>query len=84
MITEMQAEAWAPDGKQVPQTSLAEQNKSFNALRFQQTITYAKGTGMRTVYYWGAEYWYYRLTVLHDPSVWNVAKQAFRTNTTNS
>jgi len=43
----------------------------------QQNFKYAKATGLKTVYYWGAEYWYYRLTVLHDPSVWNIAKQAF-------
>jgi hypothetical protein len=59
---------------------LSEQNKSFNATRFQQEFSYAKATGMRTVYYWGAEYWYYRKTVLHDPDVWNVAKANFTKN----
>lgn len=77
IIHELQAEAWPPDGKGITETSLAEQNKSFNAQRFQDRIQFGKATGMREIYLWGAEYWYYRLTVLHDTSVWNVAKQAF-------
>jgi hypothetical protein len=32
---------------------------------------------MKTIDLWGAEYWYYRMTVLHDSSVWDAAKQAF-------
>jgi hypothetical protein len=78
VIGELQAEAWPPNGKQITQISLAEQNKSFNAQRFKDRIAYGKATGMRQIDLWGAEYWYYRLTVLHDPSVWNAAKQEFQ------
>lgn len=77
VIDELQAEPWPPNGQTIPATSLAEQNKSLNAKRLQQNFTYAQATGLKTVYFWGAEYWYYRKTVLHDPSAWNVAKQAF-------
>ena len=38
---------------------------------------YGKATGMKTIDMWGAEYWYYRDQLLHDPSLWNVAKQEF-------
>ena len=76
-IGELQAEAWAPNGKQVQQISLAEQNKSLNAKRFDDRIRYGEATGMRQIYLWGAEYWYYRLQVLHDPSLWNVAQKHF-------
>lgn len=77
IIHELQAEAWAPNGKQIQDISLDEQNKSFNAQRFSDRIKFGEGTGMREIYLWGGEYWYYRLIKLHDPSVWNVAKQAF-------
>jgi len=77
VIAELQAEPWPPNGKNIPDVSLAEQNKSFNAKRFKDRFTFARSTGMRSVYFWGAEYWYYRLTVLHDDSVWNVAKAEF-------
>lgn len=77
VIHEMQAEAWAPNGKQVPDTSLAEQNKSLNAKRLKDRFSFAHATGMRSVDMWGAEYWYYRQQVLHDPSLWQVAQQEF-------
>lgn len=80
IVHELQAEAWPPDGQSIMQTDLAEQNKSFDAQRFTDRIQYGKATGMRDIYLWGSEYWYYRLTVMKDPSLWNVAKQAFAHN----
>ncbi len=79
IIHEMQAEAWAPNGQELPQVSLAEQNKSLNAARLKDRFSYAHATGMRTVDMWGAEYWYYRMVKLHDPSLWNVARQQLKT-----
>ena len=78
VIHEMQAEAWAPNSKEVPKTSLAEQNKSIDAKRLQERFTFAKDTGMRSVDMWGAEYWYYRQEVLKDPSLWQIATQEFK------
>ena len=80
IIPELQAEAWPPNGQGITGISLAEQNKSINAARLRQTFQFGKATGMRQIYLWGAEYWYYRAQVLHDPSLWNVAKQEFAQN----
>ncbi|HUD08278.1 MAG TPA: hypothetical protein VMQ52_04320 [Candidatus Saccharimonadales bacterium] len=80
IIDELQAEPWPPHGESIPQSTLTEQNKSMNATLLKSRISYGEATGMKTIYLWGAEYWYYRLVVLHDPSVWDVAKQAFQTN----
>lgn len=77
MIHELQAEAWTPNYQPIQQTTLAEQNKSFNAERFKGRVEYGKGTGMREMYLWGGEYWYYRKQVLRDDTVWNAAKQIF-------
>ena len=77
IIAEMQAEAWPPNGKGITQTSLAEQNKSLSPARLKERFAFSKATGMKDVIMWGAEYWYYRKVILHDPSVWNVAKQEF-------
>ena len=77
IVHELQAEAWPPNGQTIAKTSLTEQNKSFNAARFKNRINYGRATGMRQIYLWGAEYWYYRKTVLHDDSVWRVAQNAF-------
>jgi hypothetical protein len=78
VIGEMQAEAWPPEGQGITTTSLKEQNKSMNAKLLKQRFEFGKATGMRQVDLWGAEYWYYRLVILHDPSLWNVAKQEFK------
>ena len=79
MVAELQAEAWPPNGQSIQQTSLSEQNKSLNAQRLQARFGYGKATGMRQIYLWGAEYWYYRQQALHDPSLWQVAHQEFTT-----
>lgn len=77
IIHELQAEAWAPNNKNLQDLSLDEQNKSLNAKRFADRFGYAKATGMKEIYMWGAEYWYYRMEVLHDDSLWQVAKTEF-------
>lgn len=78
VIHELQAEPWPPDGKDVTQISLAEQNKTFDAARLQSTVKFAKQTGIKHIDLWGAEYWYYRMVDLHDPSVWQAAQNIFR------
>ena len=78
IIHELQAEAWPPNGQGITQTSLAEQNKSLDANRFKDRFEHGRATGMRTMYLWSGEYWYYRLKVLHDPSLWDIAKDEFR------
>jgi len=80
IIHELQAETWPPNGQGITDTSLEEQNKSIDAKRFADRIEYGKGTGIRTMYLWGSEYWYYRKVKLNDPSLWNVAKDAYRTS----
>jgi hypothetical protein len=79
MIGELQAEAWAPHGQTITETPLAEQSKSINAQRLKDVFQYGRATGMKQIDLWGAEYWYYRLKVLHDPSLWDVAHQEFST-----
>lgn len=78
MVGELQAEAWPPAGKSMQETSLAEQNKSLSPERLKDRFQYGRATGMREIYLWGAEYWYYRIVKLHDPSLWNVAKDEFQ------
>jgi hypothetical protein len=80
MIGELQAEAWPPNGKSIQEISLEEQNKSLDAQRLQDRFQYGRATGMRQIDLWGAEYWYYRKVKLHDPSLWNIARQEFQKN----
>ena len=76
IIHELQAEPWTPNGLDITQTSVAEQYKSMSPARLKARIAYGEATGMRTIDLWGAEWWYYMMVKQHDPSVWNVVKQA--------
>lgn len=76
-VGELQAEAWPPNGQSITGTSLAEQNKSLDARRLHDRFSYGRATGMRQIDLWGAEYWYYRMKILNDPSLWQVAKKEF-------
>ncbi|HYH74729.1 MAG TPA: beta-galactosidase [Candidatus Saccharimonadales bacterium] len=78
MIHELQAESWGPRGKHLNEISVTEADKSFSAERFAHRVEFGKATGMREMYLWGAEYWYSRMVVQDDPSLWNVAKDTFR------
>ncbi len=84
IIHELQAETWPPNYQEIQQTSLEEQNKSFNAERFDKRVEFGKATGMREIYLWGAEYWYYRKTKLNDPSLWDVARAKFAPGNSNA
>lgn len=77
IVHELQAEAWGPAHKDIKSISLDEQNKSLNAQRLQDRFEYGKATGMREIYLWGAEYWYYRKVLQNDPSLWKVAQRQF-------
>ena len=77
VLHELQTEPWPPNGQDINNTSLSEQNSTFDAQRFNTTVSFGKQTGMKQIDLWGAEYWYYRMTTLHDPSVWNAAESIF-------
>ena len=79
-IAELQAEAWPPNGQTITETSLAEQNKSLDAVRLKKRFDFGKATGMKSIDLWGAEYWYYRKEVLHDDSLWRVAQTEFQSS----
>lgn len=77
VIGELQAEPWPPNGQSITSISTAEANQSLSAQMLASRFKYGEATGMKTIDMWGAEYWYYRLVKLHDPSLWNVAEQAY-------
>jgi hypothetical protein len=77
MIHELQAEPWPPHGEDLTQTSIAVQNQSLSPERLQSRFVYGEATGIKQIYLWGSEFWYYRKTKLHDPDLWNVAKQEY-------
>lgn len=78
IIHELQAEAWLPHGYSMSDVDdVPEQNKSLDAERLRDRFEYGRATGLREIYVWGTEWWYWRKTIANDPSLWNVAKEEF-------
>lgn len=77
VIHELQAEPWPPYGETLTQTDIATQNESLSPERLKDRFQYGKATGIKQIDLWGAEFWYYRMVKLHDPDLWNVAKQQY-------
>ncbi|MBA3758842.1 hypothetical protein H0X10_04435 [Candidatus Saccharibacteria bacterium] len=75
IVHELQAESWLPAGFEMNRIEdIPEQNKSLNAERLKDRIEYGRATGLKEVYLWGVEWWYWRKIKADDPSLWNVAR----------
>lgn len=77
-IHELQLEPWGPsDTKNL---SIAEQDKSMSLSQIKESVHFARMIGSQDIYTWGGEWWYWRKTVLNDPSVWDTVKKEFSRN----
>lgn len=72
IIHELQAEPWAPT--ETKSATLEEQNKSLDPERLRKRFEFGEETGMRDMYLWGAEWWYWRKVKFNDPTFWDVAR----------
>ncbi|MCX6759091.1 MAG: beta-galactosidase [Candidatus Nealsonbacteria bacterium] len=75
ICVEFQAEPWGP--KLLYNLPLAEQEKTMNLEQFRKNIEYAKKTGLKEFYLWGAEWWYWMKEKQNQPEIWNEAKKLF-------
>lgn len=78
IVGELQAEPWGP-GKLLYGTTIEEQNTAFDLAQFHKNIAYAKQTGLKEFYLWGAEWWFWRKERANDPVFWDEARNLFRT-----
>jgi len=72
---ELQAEPWA--SKSLVEAPLEEQAKSMNLDMFKENIEFAKQTGLKQFYFWGAEWWYWMKSTQNQPEIWNEAQNLF-------
>ncbi|MBT5337735.1 hypothetical protein HN858_04520 [Candidatus Falkowbacteria bacterium] len=75
-VSELQAEPWAPSG--LLNTPLEEQKISMDAHRLISHVQYAKRTGFKGAYLWGAEWWYWLKVKKGDSSLWDTAQYIFK------
>lgn len=72
IIHEFQLEPWIISGS-LKDASIEEQNKTMNPQDVKLNIEFAKRTGIKEIYLWGSEWWYWRLKQ-GDPTIWNTVK----------
>ena len=75
VVVELQAEPWGP--KLMYDISLEEQEKTMNLTQFKENIEFAKRTGLKEFYLWGAEWFYWMKTKKNQPEIWEEAKNLF-------
>jgi hypothetical protein len=73
--SELQTEPWGRTLNNL--LTIEEQTKLFPPKAFDESIAFARQTGDKTVYLWGAEWWYY-LKKNGDERYWDRAKQVFQ------
>jgi hypothetical protein len=76
---ELQAEPWAHES--VATISPAERDKTMSVAQFGSIIDYARRTGIKEFYLWGAEWWYFMKEKQNNAAFWDAAKQVFNSGT---
>jgi hypothetical protein len=72
---ELQTEPWGPT--LLYQLPLGEQEKTMNLEQFKKNIEFAKKTGLKEFYLWGAEWWYWLKEKQNQPEIWQEARKMF-------
>lgn len=72
IISELQAEPWS-ENKLLPQLSTEEINQSLSTQQLKDNLEFARQTGFKEVYLWGAEWWYYMKQIGY-PEYWDIIK----------
>jgi len=78
VISELQAEPWAPQG--ILNVSLEEQQLSMDGIRLVNHVNYARKTGFAGAYLWGAEWWYWLRETKGINELWLAAQKIFNQN----
>jgi Cellulase (glycosyl hydrolase family 5) len=73
-VHELQCEPWGPAA--IWKMSLTEQDNSMDTYQITNNINDARRIGAYPIDLWGAEWWYWRLHVRDDPSIWHAVRDA--------
>lgn len=73
-IHELQCEPWGPTS--IWSMSITEQDNSMDIYQIEQNIREARKIKATPIDLWGAEWWYWRLHVHDDPSIWHAVRNA--------
>lgn len=75
-IHELQTEPWGP----VPtkDMSIEQQDDLMDSEQLVENVNYALDTGMKEIYLWGGEWWYYRNQNFGDKELWQTVKALYK------
>jgi len=68
IISELQAEPWASGGGNIAEVAFEKQTQSFDLKQLENNLEFARKTGIKEIYLWGVEWWYWRQA--HGDSDW--------------
>jgi len=74
--TELQAEPWCKQS--IMNASVDEQMVTMSLSQFRENIDFAKRTGIKTFYFWGAEWWYWMKENQNHPEYWEEVRHLFQ------
>lgn len=72
IVIELQGEPWV--GGWTTDAPVETQLASMNAATLVDNVEFAKKTGMKEIYVWGVEWWYYMKVTQNNPTIWEAAK----------
>lgn len=76
VVSELQAEPWAPQG--LLDVPLEEQQYSMDGDRLIDHVDFARRTGFSSAYLWGAEWWYWLKEKQGVDEMWEAGKEVFK------
>lgn len=76
IVTELQAEPWLKSYT----TSEIEEARTMNLEKLKDNINFVKHSGLKEVYFWGVEWWYFKKEIQNNPTFWNEIKNLISTN----
>jgi len=82
IVIELQGEPWIQGWTTAApiETQLA----SMDAAKLADNVSFAKKTGMKEVYIWGVEWWYWMKMEQNNSTLWEQAKEIIQLNTSNN
>jgi hypothetical protein len=78
IVIELQGEPWV-DGWTV-HAPIEKQLASMNEETLKDNVEFAKKTGMKEIYIWGVEWWYWMKTTQNNATLWDTAKTLVKNN----
>ncbi|EKD58747.1 MAG: hypothetical protein ACD_56C00059G0005 [uncultured bacterium] len=72
IVIELQGEPWVAGW--TTSAPLETQLASMNSEILADNVEFAKKTGMKEIYVWGVEWWYWMKTVQNNPTLWETAR----------